>query len=116
MYDNEKRAAPKNMDFTKLDRVNYAFFQTDLGGNIWGMDSYTNKYMKLHTYGGKLTENIVQAISRDLLVYSMFTVERAGYPVVMHIHDEIVCEVPLIRDKKLEEFEADHDDYSSILL
>lgn len=39
-YDRNKLAAPGNMDFTKVDVVNYAFFQTDTNGNIWGTDSW----------------------------------------------------------------------------
>jgi DNA polymerase len=45
-------------------------------------------------YGGLWTENIVSAISRDLLVEAMQRVEAAGYPIVLTIHDEILCEVP----------------------
>lgn len=62
-----------------------------------GMNSDYKKgpkdWIELDTYGGKLTENIVQAVSRDILAYSMKNVERAGYAVVMHVHDEIVSEV-----------------------
>jgi len=47
----------------------------------------------IDTYGGKLTENIVQAISRDLLVHSMLLIDAAGLEIVFHVHDEVVVEV-----------------------
>jgi DNA polymerase len=51
-------------------------------------------WMRLETYGPKLTENVVQAVSRDIMAHSMTQLDAAGYPIVLHVHDEIVAEVP----------------------
>lgn len=48
---------------------------------------------RVFLYGGKLAENITQAISRDLLGNAMIEADRAGFPIVLHVHDEIVAEV-----------------------
>lgn len=52
-----------------------------------------NKWSVLSTYGGKLTENVVQAIARDCLATAMTRLDAAGFEIVMHVHDEIVAEV-----------------------
>lgn len=59
-----------------------------------GMDQTTKKWCTQDTYGGKLVENIVQAIARDCLADAMLRVDAAGYTIAMHVHDEIVAEVP----------------------
>ncbi len=51
------------------------------------------KWERIETYGPKIVENIVQAISRDLLAEAMLRLDNAGYKIVAHIHDEVICEV-----------------------
>lgn len=52
------------------------------------------KWSRIETYGPKLVENIVQGTARDLLAEAMLRVEKKGYSIVMHCHDEIIAEVP----------------------
>lgn len=59
-----------------------------------GVDGTTRKWGPIETYGGKLTENLVQATARDLLTHAMHHVDAAGHQIVMHIHDEIVVDEP----------------------
>jgi len=66
------------------------------GLDVWqlsfmGMDK---GWSRIPTYGGKLTENITQAVARDIMAAALLRVNRAGYPPVLHVHDEIVSEVP----------------------
>ena len=61
-----------------------------------GGDRARVPYKPLH--GGIITENIVQAVARDILVAALRHLEEAGWPVVTHIHDEVVCEIP--QDKR----------------
>lgn len=59
-----------------------------------GIIQETKQWGLIDTYGGKLTENIVQAISRDLIGYAMLNLTDAGFDITMHVHDEAVAEVP----------------------
>lgn len=59
-----------------------------------GTDQYSRKWARLTTYGGKLAENITQAVARDVLLYNMPDVEAAGYEIVLTVHDEIIAEAP----------------------
>jgi DNA polymerase len=62
----------------------------------WGWNSDATKgpigWIRISTYGGKLCENVVQATARDILTYAMLNLDRAGWSIVLHVHDEIVCE------------------------
>lgn len=60
-----------------------------------GVDSFSHKWTRQHTYGGSLVENIVQATARDVMAAAMVRCEAAGYPVVLTVHDEVVSETPL---------------------
>lgn len=58
-----------------------------------GMIQTTKQWGLIDTYGGKLTENVIQAIARDLLAHAMTQLDKAGFTITMHIHDEIIAEV-----------------------
>lgn len=60
-----------------------------------GLNQTTKKWQKQRTYGGKLTENIVQAIARDILGEVLLRARRVDLPVVFHVHDEIIVEAPI---------------------
>lgn len=59
-----------------------------------GVNQYTRKWSRLTTYGGKLFENICQAVARDVLAYNLPRIQAAGYIVVLTVHDEVICEHP----------------------
>lgn len=61
---------------------------------------------RLETWGGKLVENIVQATARDCLAETMRRVDAAGYSIVMHVHDEIICDVPYKDAGNLDDLKA----------
>ena len=59
-----------------------------------GKSMTSSTFQKLDTYGGKLVENIVQATARDVLAESMLRLEKLGYKIVAHVHDEVILDVP----------------------
>lgn len=63
-----------------------------------GVNQTTKQWQETETYGGKLVENIVQATARDCLAVAMMRVAALGYKIVMHVHDEMIVDVP-IEDK-----------------
>jgi len=85
-----------------------AYVKPRIGTNAFGSDCVTyegvgatKKWERIDTFGGKLVENAIQAISRDLLCYTMQKLEATGCRIVMHIHDEVVIEAP--KDMKVDE-------------
>ena len=83
------------------------------GLTYMGMDSYTHKWTRIRTYGGKLTENAVQAIARDLLGHAMKKVDAAGHDIVMHVHDELVTEGEYTDARWLETLMCDKPDWAA---
>lgn len=59
-----------------------------------GTDQDTHRWGRQKTWGGKLFENLIQAIARDCLATAMLRLDQQGYRIVMHVHDEVVVEVP----------------------
>jgi len=68
-----------------------------------GVDQFTRKWTRISTHGGKLFENLCQAVARDVMAANMPRIEAAGYQIVLTVHDEIIAEAP-----DLPEFNADH--------
>lgn len=85
-----ERNVTQNREYIAYEGIGHGVGATKKG-NLWG---------KVFTYGGKLAENIVQAVSRDILLNGMFRAHEAGLNLVGHVHDEIVC---LEREEEAEE-------------
>jgi DNA polymerase len=77
--------------------------QDDWGRARWTYWGYRNgQWREVEPYGGQLTENVVSALARELLVDRMFGFEEAGYPIVFTVHDEVVVEHPEITKAAME--------------
>lgn len=99
-YKNLVISYEKGILFIELpSKRRLAYPKTKIGMNRFGGESVVyegivvgNKWDKIESYGGKFVENIVQAIARDILAESMIRLEKKGFNIVMHIHDEVVIE------------------------
>ena len=91
-----------NLVITLPSKRQLFYIQPQLTTNQFGSESIsymgqnqtTKKWERIPTYGGKLTENLVQAIARDCLAESIRNLVANGFKVLFHIHDEIIAEVP----------------------
>lgn len=114
-YHRKVVGTPRNLEFNcdgeyltvKLPSGRSLFYfhprllpkQTPYGGTTYsiqyeGLNQVTKVWGHIDTYGGKLTENIVQAIARDLIGYAMLGLEEHDFDITMHVHDEAIAEVP----------------------
>lgn len=90
------------LTITLPSRRKLYYAKPELGVNQWnkpsityrGVNQSTKQWTVLETYGGKLVENIVQAIARDCLATAIEHLEAAGFPVVFHVHDEVIIDCP----------------------
>lgn len=71
----------------------YALPRIEKDGTITYMSWRNKRWSRTKTYGGKLCENIVQAVARDLLAHAILLLHDNGYEIVLHIHDEVIAEV-----------------------
>ena len=84
------------------------YVDPSIGENQWGnpsitytgMNQSTKTWQTIETYGGKLTENCVQAIARDCLADAIERLNAAGFPIVFHVHDEVVIDIKPFADSK----------------
>jgi DNA polymerase len=91
-------------------RMCYPSSRVDDKGKIsyMGVSQYTKKWERIYTYGGKILEQCTQSLGRDVLADSAQNVEKAGYEIVLSVHDEYITEAP-----NLPQFNEEH--LSSIL-
>jgi DNA polymerase len=75
----------------------------DGGITYMGIDQFTRKWVRQNTHGGKLFENLCQAVARDIMAANMPHIEAAGYTITLTVHDEIIAEAP-----DSPEFNAEH--------
>ena len=82
----EEKVSKAGNPYTK-----YNIYYDGIGHGV-GATTKKQGWAKVYTYGGKLVENIVQAIARDILAHAMMLAHKLGMFIVGHVHDEIICE------------------------
>lgn len=96
-YDTTLNASVLSITLPSGRKLHY--IDPKIGENRWGDKSITfmgidskNKWGRIETFGGKLVENCVQAMARDCLAEAIERLEAAGFPIVFHVHDEVVID------------------------
>jgi DNA polymerase len=82
-----------SMEFPSGRELKYRKVSVENGG-LTSLVPRQGKLMRLGLWGGVCTENLVQGVARDVFMHHCVEIEKAGIPVVMHVHDEVVCLVP----------------------
>ena len=114
MEEHRTIKLPHNISFSFVDNILFiklpsgrklAYFNARLEDNgkvkdgtqitYEGVEQKTKRWGRLGTYGGKLVENIVQAVARDCLAEAMLRIDLCHYNIVMHVHDEIIVDAPM---------------------
>lgn len=87
---HEPRLDPSTRDYAAPGELSISFMTWNQNPKMGPLG-----WVRMSTFGGRLTENIVQAIAHDLLRYAILALRAAGFPTVLHVYDEIVAEIPI---------------------
>jgi DNA polymerase len=86
---HEPRLEPSTRDYAAPGEMSISYMTWNQNPKMGALG-----WVRMSTFGGRLTENIVQAIAHDLLRYAILALRAAGFPTVLHVYDEIVAEIP----------------------
>ncbi len=86
---HEPRTAPSIRDYAAPGELSLSYMTWNSNAQMGPMG-----WVRMSTFGGRLMENIVQAVAHDLLRFAILGLRAAGFPTVLHVYDEIVTEIP----------------------